>query len=336
MSHESNAVQLYGKLQNATEITNLGLALGKSGAFGLDRAEGGIVVLMTCACEGISPVQYSRKYDTVGGKPRKKAMAAYAEFRVKGGKVKWLATGNDCKRAEAEFTFEGATTRYAYTIEDAKRAQLLKPNSGWDKNPQNMLRSRVLSNGLGMIAPEIFAGDDEDYEAAPVMLDLTPGLKRADEIIFKASESHADKQTAIREARTAIRAEATPAPAPAPAAPVVEIAATVSRTEPPQDTPALAAAGLAPVEPTPAPVHAPAPTTSHSMTGSGAYISPATAAKVEELVGPHFEKAMAWFVKEKWLAEGESILRLTETRAQRILKQASSWLRAIGAEGGAK
>jgi hypothetical protein len=157
-----------------------------------------------------------------------------------------------------------------------------------------------------MLCPEVVAGSEDEAENTPAPaapLDLTPK-------------------------------NVTPPPVPAPAAPVVEIAATVSRTEPPQDTPALAAAGLAPVEPPPAP--APAATTSHSMTGSGAYISAATAAKVEELVGPHFDRAMAWFVKEKWLVEGESILRLTETRALRILKQSASWLRAIGAEGGAK
>ena len=299
---------IYERFQNPLDaIKAMGSAIAKSGFAGCDRTEQGEIIAWMCFSERKSPTDLLRTYDIVEGKLRKKALAILAEFRQRGGKHKWIADGSDGQAAEIELTFEGSTIRSRFTMDDARRANAsFKPGSAWVKTPGNMLRARAASNGVAMLCPEVVAGSEEEAESSPAPaspLDLAPK-------------------------------NITPTTAPAPAAPVVDVSAAVSRTEPPQDAPALASSGLAPAEPVPA--TATAPTTSHPMTGSGAYITPATAAKLEALVGPHFDKAMVWFVKEKWLAEGESILRLTETRAQRILKQASSWLRAIGAEGGAK
>ena len=310
---------IYERFQNPLDaIKAMGSAIAKSGFAGCDRTEQGEIIAWMCFSERKSPTDLLRTYDIVEGKLRKKALAILAEFRQRGGKHKWIADGSDGQAAEIELTFEGSTIRSRFTMDDARRANAsFKPGSAWVKTPGNMLRARAASNGVAMLCPEVVAGSEEEAESTPAPsapLDLGPK-------------------------------NVTPMPAPVidigetvvtTGTPPASVGSSTSRTEPPQDAPALAAAGLAPAEPAPAPVAAPAPTTSHPMTGSGAYITPATAAKLEALVGPHFDKAMVWFVKEKWLAEGESILRLTETRAQRILKQASSWLRAIGAEGGAK
>lgn len=160
-------IELYSKLQNANDIVTMGMALGKSGIFGNDRQEFGIVALMTCAQESISPVQFTRIYDVISGKVKKKAMAAFAEFRAKGGKVKWLKTGDDGIEASAEITFEGQTVTLNFTIDQAKKQGLVRPGGNWDKTPGNMLRARLLSNAIGMLAPEIYAGDVEDSDTTP-------------------------------------------------------------------------------------------------------------------------------------------------------------------------
>jgi hypothetical protein len=55
---------------------------------------------------------------------------------------------------------EGNKTVYRYSMADAKAEGLVKPGSRWTKRPGNMLRARCISNGVGMLCPEIFAGDD--------------------------------------------------------------------------------------------------------------------------------------------------------------------------------
>jgi hypothetical protein len=68
----------------------------------------------------------------------------------------------------------------------------------------------------------------------------------------------------------------------------------------------------------------------------GGHATAAQLAQIETIIGDaNFDRAMKWMVKEGWLKEGESITRLSETRAKRIINQSASWLRAIGA-GGAK
>lgn len=302
----SQDVQLYSQFTDPlAACERLGTALAKSGLFGCDRAEQGQALMLICMSERKSPTEILRNFDIVEGKLRKKALAILAEFRQRGGKHKWLADGSDGQTAEIELTFEGQTIRSRFTMDDARRANAsFKPGSSWVKTPGNMLRARAASNGVAMLCPEVVAGSEEEAENTPAPaapLDLTP----------KAAPAPA-----------AVSAKPVEA-----AAPVVEVTATVSRAEPPQDAPALAAAGLAPAAPPPAPAPAPAPAVT-----PGSLITPQTAAQLEIVIGPNFDKAMAWFLKEKWLAEGESLLRLSEAKARRVINNQASWLRVIGAE----
>ena len=144
-------------------VEKLGDWMAKSGLFGCEKAEQGRVLAMICMTERKSPTAILRTYHLVGGKLSKKAMAAFAEFRRAGGKVRWIQTGDEpnAKEASAVFTWEGNDTTWSYSLDDATRAGLVRPNSGWVLRPGNMLRSKVISNALGALAPEIFAGEDE-------------------------------------------------------------------------------------------------------------------------------------------------------------------------------
>lgn len=155
-------IELYSKLQNAADMEKVATMLGKSGIFGNDRLEFGMAVLLTCASERITPIQFARTYHIIQGKVQKKSMAAHAEFRAKGAKIRWIKNGDDGQEAKAEIEFEGVKSEHSFTIEQAKRQQLVKPNSNWEKTPGNMLRSRLLSNAIGMLCPEIYTGDEAD------------------------------------------------------------------------------------------------------------------------------------------------------------------------------
>lgn len=297
----STEIAIYDKLQSFGDMQKFGESLAKSGMFGVDNAAAGLVILATCSIERISPLEFIRTYDIIGGKPRKKAMAAFAEFRRKGGRVKWGSTGDDGLTATAQFFFEGSEVTVSYSIEQARKAGLLKPNGGWDKNPSNMLRARVISNGLGMLCPEIFAGADDDASPLPAGPALT----------LVAPEVSAPNPDEAAEAAMGL----------APVAPaVLEAEVYVS-------VPAVA------VEEAPAPAPAPAAVPPTAATRATVEELKKLQAVVEPIDGC-FGLAMAWFVKEGWLIDGEPITHLSSVKVKRVLNNTASWLRAIGAKGG--
>jgi len=57
--------------------------------------------------------------------------------------------GNKWEQMEPDVTF---------TIDDARRAGLVKPRSGYEKHPQNMLFARAMSNGFKWHCPELAGG----------------------------------------------------------------------------------------------------------------------------------------------------------------------------------
>jgi hypothetical protein len=168
-------IAIYDKVSDpVSAIKQLGLMFSKSGMFGCERPEQGEVLAMICMVERKSPVAITTNYDIVEGKLRKKALSALADFRSAGGKHKWLKSGDEPtakdedRFAELELTDkEGGKLVYRYSMADAKAEGLVRDKSRWTKRPGNMLRARCISNGLGMLCPEIFAGEDDDRDEAP-------------------------------------------------------------------------------------------------------------------------------------------------------------------------
>ncbi|HYE30262.1 MAG TPA: hypothetical protein VEH27_02435 [Methylomirabilota bacterium] len=180
----SEAIAIYDRIQDPVAAAErMGVMIAKSGLFGCDRAETGQVLALACLCERQSPFQILRSYHIIDGKLSKKALAIAAEFRARGGKIRWLKTGKDGKQAEAEFTFEGQSIIESFSIEEARAQGLIRPRSNWEKVPGNMLRARLLSNAISMLCPEIVAGvsgNPEDEADAPAAAAPAPLLKEAD------------------------------------------------------------------------------------------------------------------------------------------------------------
>lgn len=304
-------IELYTRMQNPIDaIDRIGELFAKSGMFGCERTEQGKVLAMVCLAENKSPVEIVRVYDIIDGKLRKKALACLAEFRQRGGKHRWIKTGDDATpdaEAVGEFTWEGNTYTVRYGMVDAKRAGLVRPNSGWVKSPGNMLRARVISAAIGMLAPEILAGgesgDDDAPQAPAPALTLTP--------------------------------TPAPAPVPMPTPQVVEVPAAVVEDNLDMSPSALAA----PLPPAAVAIPTPAaPTAEPKPFAKGPEYAPQgtklpadVSSKLVEAIGPHIPLAVAWMVKEKWLEPGQTPEFLTPARAARIIKQRDSFLCSIGA-----
>lgn len=301
----NNEIQLYDKLNDPmSAIDRMGEFFARSGMFGCERVEQGKVLAMVCIAEKKSPVEITRTYDIVEGKLRKKALAALAEFRGKGGKHNWLRSGDEPaenesdRKAVLELTPpDGKPLTYSYSMADARAEGLVRDKSRWTKRPGNMLRARCISNGLGMVMPEIYAGDDdneqEPRESAP--MNLAAAVVTAPTV--EVQPAKVEQPSNIVEAQFA--------------------------TSPPADAKAEADAGLAPVISVAEVMQPTQP--------SWPELPSDLVRAIEDSIGEHALAAIKWMRNQNppWLIEGQGLRHLTEGRARRIVKQRDGFLKAV-------
>jgi hypothetical protein len=226
----SNALAVYGKIDNPiVAAQQMSLACAK--VCGAKSEEEGFVIALTCQIEGITPIDFVRKYHIIQGKPSVKADAMLAEFRKVGGRHKLLECSPN--RAAIELTFEGQTHQFAWTWQEAQESRWpwkdpadhsegLKDNWSTPEDRENMLWARLISKSLRRICPEICAGIYTPEEMQDVA--ETPA------IIHQPDAPPKDAK-AMLQARMAQKA-AEPAPAEAPAGEVVDAEFTVVANEP--------------------------------------------------------------------------------------------------------
>jgi hypothetical protein len=158
---------------SVNEIEIMAKQVGRSGLFGMNEAQAFTLMLLAQA-KGIHPIQAVERYHVISGRPAMKADAILADFQRNGGVVEWVTMTD--QEFSAIFTHpvnapKGVTV--SFSMADAKRAELTN-NKMWSKYPKNMLRARVISNGMRLVMPGIVAGIytpeevmDFDDEPAP-------------------------------------------------------------------------------------------------------------------------------------------------------------------------
>lgn len=154
------------------DIRDMAVAVAKSRLFDLDSPEQAMTLMLLCQAEGLHPIQAMRVYHIIKGKPSKKADAMLAEFQRRGGKVKWVDF-TDAK-VSAVFTHPTACPDGQLVDWDLNRAKTagLMNNDNWRKYPRNMLRARVISDGVRMVLPEVVVGmytpeEVQDFASEP-------------------------------------------------------------------------------------------------------------------------------------------------------------------------
>lgn len=125
----------------------------RSRLFGVRSPEEAAVLMLIAQAEGEHPARAFMEYYVVNGRPALRADAMLRRFLAAGGRVEWHTLSNE--RAEATFSHPaGGTVRIAWTIADAQRAGLINPKAeAWQKYPRQMLRARVISEGIRTIYP---------------------------------------------------------------------------------------------------------------------------------------------------------------------------------------
>jgi hypothetical protein len=92
----------------------------------------------------------------VQGRPAKKAEAMLRDFIQSGGKVEWIELTDTC--AKAKFSHPaGGSAVIDWTMERAKAAGI-GTKDNWKKYPRQMLRSRVVSEGVRTVCPMATSG----------------------------------------------------------------------------------------------------------------------------------------------------------------------------------
>lgn len=165
------------------DLTRMAAAIYKSGMFGLKTPEAATGLFLLAQAEGVHPMMGLRRYHILSdGRASMRSDAMLADFRTKaGGRVKWIRC--DHEEARAIFTVDGNSLEISYNISEARAAGYIRAGSGWTKDPGAMLRARLISRGVRMMAPEVVTGmytpeEVADFEpqpqSAPIALSPAP------------------------------------------------------------------------------------------------------------------------------------------------------------------
>ena len=161
------AITIYDRLaeQNAMQaVEMMGNAIARCGMFGVTKPEQGVVLALTSLMERRSVTELARQFHIIEGKLTMRADAMQAAFQASGGRITWKTTTE--KECEAVFSHvdycpDGVTVRI--TLDELKasgvaigRGGELKTN--YQKFPRQMLRARVISEGVRMVDPSVIVG----------------------------------------------------------------------------------------------------------------------------------------------------------------------------------
>lgn len=143
------------------DIEKAGDWICRSGICGAVNPAMGCVIAMTCRAENISPIDFQRTYDFILGRLTKKSKAMLSEFVHVGGRHYILECST--KRCAIRFEYRGNKIVVELTLQEAiERGIALNQDKevkdNWKKFPNRMLFARVVSEGVGMLAPDIQTG----------------------------------------------------------------------------------------------------------------------------------------------------------------------------------
>jgi hypothetical protein len=138
-----------------SDLERMARAFAASKLFGIQNADQALALCLVAQAEGRHPASAAQDYHIISGRPAKKADAMLRDFIANGGKVQWHTLDNEV--ADATFSHpSGGTVRIDWTLERARAAGIANPM--WKKYPRQMLRSRVVSEGVRTVCPGATSG----------------------------------------------------------------------------------------------------------------------------------------------------------------------------------
>jgi len=170
----------------------------------INSPEAAAMIILAGQQYGFTPFFALSNIYIVRGKP----MVGYALIGAmikKSKKYSYKILVNTDEKCTIEyFEHKKSIVIYTYTIENARKAQLVKKDSGYDKNPENMLIARNLSNGVKYYMPDLFAGavytegDDFGTEETSKKKWWKKDKKESNIIDIKAPSSEPEKPVEVK------------------------------------------------------------------------------------------------------------------------------------------
>ena len=175
------------------DIERMAVAVAESRMFGVATPQQAMALMLIAQAEGMHPAIAARDFHVINGRPSLKADAMMARFQASGGKVQWHEYTDE--RVIATFTHPaGGELTVDWDMGRAEKAGLVKDN--WKKYPRQMLKARVISEGIRALFPGVVAGfytpeEVQDFEPKkdPIVINPEPPPEPpADDLITAITE----------------------------------------------------------------------------------------------------------------------------------------------------
>ena len=141
-----------------SDIERMGDVLSRSRMFGFKTPEEAVALMLMAQAEGNHPAKAAQEYHVIQGRPALKADAMLARFQAAGGVVEWEKVTDEV--VSAYFSHPTACPKPVlvdWTMKRAKTARLTGKDN-WSKYPRQMLKARVISEGVRMTFPGVTVG----------------------------------------------------------------------------------------------------------------------------------------------------------------------------------
>jgi hypothetical protein len=151
------------------DLQTMAGALAKSGLFGVKTADQALALMLVAQAEGRHPGSVASDYHIIQGRASLKSDSMLARFQQAGGRVEWHDHTNE--KVSATFSHPaGGSLRIDWDMARAKAAGL-GGKDNWRQYPRQMLRARVISEGVRAVFPAVLNGmytPEEVQEFQPV------------------------------------------------------------------------------------------------------------------------------------------------------------------------
>ena len=181
MAEKSTALVPYEKVDNPIAFCE---QMGDSyAAMTGSPQECGQAIAMTCLCENLTPIDFTRRYHLIQGKPTRRADSLLADVRTSGGDYQIVERSPERaaiilhrpngEQYEAEFTWEEAqNSRWPWKKwEDHEKG--LKDNWATPTDRRSMLWARLTMDSIRAFIPELAAGIYAPEEMQDIVVDAT-------------------------------------------------------------------------------------------------------------------------------------------------------------------
>ena len=168
-----------------SDIGQMAEVMAKSRMFGFRSVEEAVSLMLIAQAEGNHPAKAAQEYHVIQGRPALKADAMMARFQRAGGTVEWEEMTDES--VSAYFSHPKSCpkpVRVDWTMERAKTAKLTGKDN-WQKYPRQMLKARVISEGVRMTFPGVTVGlytpeetEDFDTNGPPKIIDHSIAANR--------------------------------------------------------------------------------------------------------------------------------------------------------------